>query len=385
MTQDNSFENRIVTLPNVLSLLRILLVPVFVWVFSECKEAVWTAALIVAAGVTDLLDGYFARRMRMETKLGKILDPAADKICQAGMCLIMIRRHPLMLYALLFFLVKEAVVISLGYAYMRKTGIVNDARWYGKASSIVQYFAVLALLINPQISEFSATVIISICIAAHAISMILYSWFYIYGLRHPDHVPGVAMRPIDWSTMVMYLLFLASFFLLMFTSGDSYLADVLVKPLFIFLRLAAIVGTTGIPAFFLGEKMHRDRLDPERFPFKCQPWEENGAFYEKFGIKWWKNRTPDMSKYMQRAFSKQGNMSRDPQHLKKLVLEMCSAEIVHWTLILISPVFGLLIESPWGWIITFFYIISNLCSIMIQRYNRPRIQMIIKRIEKRNV
>ncbi|MBQ8971861.1 MAG: CDP-alcohol phosphatidyltransferase family protein [Clostridia bacterium] len=382
--QENATEKKILTLPNALSAIRILLVPLFVWLYCACKDTLSTVIVIVCAGVTDVLDGVLARRLHMETRLGRILDPAADKVAQAAMGILLSFRYPLMFWSLLFFFVKEAILLALGYAYMRKTGIVNPSHWYGKASSVVQYVVVITLLLNPQISAFSATVLIGICIATNAVSLLLYGLFYITALRNPQHQPGAGMRPIDWSIFVMYLLFLVSCFLLLFTSGDSYLRDVLPRFVFVFLRLASIVGITGIPAFFLGEKLPRGMFNPEAFPFRCYSWEKEGALYEKLGIKYWKNRTPDMSKYIKRAFAKQGNMLRDPEHLKKLVLEMCSAEFVHWMLILLSPLFFLLIEAPYGAIIMALYVVSNLCSIMIQRYNRPRIQKIIKRIEKRN-
>ena len=382
--QENRIQNRVFTIPNLLSALRVALVPVFVWMYMSRKNVLATVLLIGGAGLTDMLDGLLARHMGMESRLGRILDPAADKICQAAMCLLMARRYPLMIWSLAFFAIKEAVIISLGYVYLKRTGIMNEAHWYGKAGSIVQYIVVLGLLLNPQISDFSANVMIGICIAANAVSLLFYTWFYVYGLKHPDVKPATAMRLVDWSNMVMYLLFLASVFLLMFTSGDGYLADVLPGFLFVFLRMAAIVGVTGIPAFFMGEKVKRDRLDPDAFPFAPWKWEQNGRIYEKVGIKWWKNRVPDMSKYMKRAFSKQGNLNRTPEHLHKLVLEMCSAELVHWFLFLVSPLFAILIPG-WGWPIMIGYIISNIMSIIIQRYNRPRIQEIIRRIEKRNV
>lgn len=273
-------------------------------------------------------------------------------------------------------------MVVLGWFYMRRTGVVNSARWYGKASSIVQYVAMLALILNPEITDYSAHVLISLCMASHVISLISYVIFYIRSLRNPEHVPGVAMRPIDWQIMGMYLLLMIAVFMLMFTAGDSFLIDVLPKPIYLFLRFASIVGTTGIPAFFLGEKLPRSMFDPERFPFKSFKWEDEGRIYDKLGIQKWKTHVPDMSKAIRRTFSKQGNMMRDPEHLRRLVKETCSAETVHWILILVSPVFPILMEEA-GVLSMIIDILGNLIFVIIQRYNRPRVLKIIQRIEKR--
>ena len=225
--QENRYQTRIITIPNVLTLIRLLLIPLFIWLYCACKEHIWSAVVVVTSGLTDVLDGFIARKCRMESNLGRVLDPVADKLAQAAMCFAMIYRYPIMLWVLIFFAVKELIMAALGWFYMRRTGVVNSARWYGKASSIVQYATMLALILNPTISEYSAHVLISLCMLTHAISLLLYVIFYIRSMLNPAHEPGVAMRPIDWQVMVMYLLLMLSVFLLMFTSGESFLREVL--------------------------------------------------------------------------------------------------------------------------------------------------------------
>lgn len=379
---ENRYQNRVFTMPNALSAVRILLIPLFMALYAA-KEYAWSAMALGVSGLTDMLDGLIARRFHMESNLGKILDPAADKLTQAAMCLMLLSRYSIMLWLLIFFAVKELAMVALGYCYMRRTGIVNSARWYGKASSIVQYAVILALLLMPRISDYSAHVLIALSMLSHAVSLGMYFVFYVRSIRNPSKEPGVAMRPIDWGIMVMYLLWILAIFMLLFTSGESTLKEVLSKPLYLFLRFASIVGTVGVAAFFLGEKIPRSWFNPEKFPFKSFKWENEGRIYEKIGIQHWKNRTPDMSKYIGRAFAKQGNLFRDPNHLRKLVAETCSAEAVHWVLICISPLFLILMEEG-GALAMVLYVLGNLVSLVIQRYNRPRIMKIIQRIEKKN-
>lgn len=378
----NKYWSRILTIPNVLTFIRLALIPLFMWIYFVRQDAVWSGIVVIVSGCSDILDGHIARRYHMESNLGRVLDPVADKLSQAAMCFALMIRYPIMFWLLIFFGIKEFSMAVLGWFYMRRTGVVNSARWYGKASSIVQYVAMIALILDPEIADYPAHVLIGLCMASHIISLLSYVFFYIRSLRNPNHVPGVAMRPIDWQIMTMYLLLMVSVFVLMFTSRESFLKDFLPKPLYLFLRFASIVGTVGISAFFIGEKLPRSMFDPDRFPFRSFEWEKDGHIYEKIRVQKWKTRVPDMSKSIRRTFSKQGNLMRDPQHLRRLVQETCSAELVHWALIALSPVFPILMEEA-GWMAMVIYILGNLAFVIIQRYNRPRVQQIIQRIEKR--
>ena len=187
-------------------------------------------------------------------------------------------------------------------------------------------------------------------------------------------------RRFDPGTVVMCLLFVVCIALFALTDGDKLLW--LPKPLFVFFRMASIVGILGILAYFIGESLPRSIYDPYRFPFKTYAWERSGRVYEKLGVKRRKAHAIDMSRFMKRSFPKQNTVTRDPGHLKRLVQEMCNAELVHWVLALLSPVFALLIEGWYGVVIAVFYALFNLSDVMIQRYNRPRILMILERLKR---
>ena len=85
------------TIPNCISLFRIFLVPCFAWVFLTAglpEDFTLAAVLLVVSAVSDLLDGWIARRFHMTSKLGKILDPAADKLTLFGVFVCMWARYP---------------------------------------------------------------------------------------------------------------------------------------------------------------------------------------------------------------------------------------------------------------------------------------------------
>ena len=75
-------EDRIWTIPNILSIFRMVLIPVFVWTYCGLKNDLATALVLLLSGISDTADGIIARRFNMITTLGKAIDPVADKLTQ---------------------------------------------------------------------------------------------------------------------------------------------------------------------------------------------------------------------------------------------------------------------------------------------------------------
>jgi glycosyl-4,4'-diaponeurosporenoate acyltransferase len=140
-----------------------------------------------------------------------------------------------------------------------------------------------------------------------------------------------------------------------------------------FFKFALIVAIIGATSHYIGQLLPRKNFhyaDPPYAPFS---WEEEGMFYTKFKIQFWKDKVPDMSQYVKSMFRKKISVFRDFDYINELVLETCVAEFVHWMLVLISPIFLVLMEGIAGWIGTILYALGNLPFVMIQRYNRPRL------------
>ena len=93
---ENRYQSRIITPPNLISFFRFLLIPVFIWLYCGLGKHVLAAVVLALSGVSDMLDGYIARRCHMESNLGRVLDPMADKLTQAAMCLALFYRYPIM-------------------------------------------------------------------------------------------------------------------------------------------------------------------------------------------------------------------------------------------------------------------------------------------------
>ena len=93
---ENKTENKILTIPNLLSLFRLILIPVIIWLYWFRKDYFPAGVLLIISGLTDLADGYIARHFNAVSNVGKILDPIADKLTQAAMLFCLVTRFPLM-------------------------------------------------------------------------------------------------------------------------------------------------------------------------------------------------------------------------------------------------------------------------------------------------
>ena len=147
------------TVPNLLSLIRILLIPVFGVLFYK-GEALWAVVVLILSGLTDLFDGKIARRFNQISELGKILDPIADKLTQITIAIVIFlvldkSQDPTMQWfkwVFLFFLFKELLMI-LGGAVMLAVGLrPGAAEIYGKVATFVFYgVMVVVLAFGPEV------------------------------------------------------------------------------------------------------------------------------------------------------------------------------------------------------------------------------------------
>jgi len=136
-------------LPNILSLFRLCLVPVFPLVFfSEVPNAnLWAALIYAIAAGTDVLDGVLARRLHKVTRLGRILDPLADKLMGASVIVCVAVRNPFLWWAAGLFCVKEALMGVGALVQYKKIDDVPPSDLFGKCAVSFFFGACLAILI----------------------------------------------------------------------------------------------------------------------------------------------------------------------------------------------------------------------------------------------
>lgn len=129
-------EDRLLTVPNLLSVIRLLLVPVFAWLLLGLHRPFAAAVLLAVMGATDWVDGYVARHFQQVSTVGKVLDPTADRVlvATAVVCAAVAGDVPVWLCAVVG--VRE-VVVSAGVIVLGALGVPRiDVVWVGKAGTL---------------------------------------------------------------------------------------------------------------------------------------------------------------------------------------------------------------------------------------------------------
>lgn len=172
-------------IPNLISAARIFLVPLFVSYYLNGKVTAAMGVVLLAAA-SDVLDGAIARRFNMVTRLGKILDPVADKLMQAAMMICAALETPVVWLLLGLHVLREAVLALTGLHVMLVTGQVHSAKWYGKLCTTMIYACMGALLLFPRMSEHAASVLVLCCIVPVSACLVMYLGNFLRILREYD-------------------------------------------------------------------------------------------------------------------------------------------------------------------------------------------------------
>ncbi|MEN8113146.1 MAG: CDP-alcohol phosphatidyltransferase family protein [Actinomycetota bacterium] len=131
------------TIPNVVSVIRILLIPAFIWLVL-IEETAWAGLLLGVIGATDWIDGYLARKLDQVTEVGKLLDPVADRLAVAVAVVLGLIVGVLPAWLGWGIIVRE-VLIGIGAVYGWTKGIRRlDVRWLGKTATLLLYFGITA-------------------------------------------------------------------------------------------------------------------------------------------------------------------------------------------------------------------------------------------------
>lgn len=144
-------RGKIMNLPNTLTLIRIILVPIYLLIFfSELPNRILLAGLIyILAGLTDVLDGHIARKYDLKTKLGTVLDPLADKLMTFAILISFTLSNYIPGWILLALGLKEILMICGGASlYLSKENIVLPSNKFGKIATASFYAATISVIFN---------------------------------------------------------------------------------------------------------------------------------------------------------------------------------------------------------------------------------------------
>lgn len=173
--EKSKYQDKILTVPNVLSAFRISLIPIIACLYLINKNYMMTGILVLFSGLTDVVDGWIARRFNMISDLGKILDPVADKSTQIVVAMLLVTRFQLMLLPLIIGVIKEIFMGISGYFVVKKCGVVLGAEWHGKLATVILTLTMALHLLWYEITPEFSTVTIMLSSVAIVLSLVLYA------------------------------------------------------------------------------------------------------------------------------------------------------------------------------------------------------------------
>ena len=161
-------------IPNILTMLRFVLIP-FILYFLSIDNYILTFVFLTLSGITDVLDGFIARKFNFITDFGKLIDPLADKATQLLTLAALVLKNIIPLWILGLLVLKEFVMIA-GASFLYGKELVVSSKWYGKLATVLIYVAIVCSLVIKQFSlpfKFD-TYIYYLAIISTIFSLIMY-------------------------------------------------------------------------------------------------------------------------------------------------------------------------------------------------------------------
>jgi len=163
--------------PNVLTSIRIGLVPPMIYSYLYMTKNGETVAFFIFlfSAITDVLDGYIARKYNMITKLGTVLDPLADKMMLISVLTIFVLSNKIRFWVLALMAFKELLMIFGAYFLYNSDDVVIPANIYGKISTLMFYLSGFAIMLDLQIGM----VLMNLFVMINMISLIIYLYRFV--------------------------------------------------------------------------------------------------------------------------------------------------------------------------------------------------------------
>lgn len=170
------------TIPNILSLFRLSLIPVYAGLYLNATEKyqfILAGTVLTISCLTDMIDGKIARKYDMITTLGKILDPLADKLTQFALTICLSMKYPVLYPVLSLFVIKEMFQLVLGIVFLRRGKMLPGALMAGKVCTTVLFVSLILLVLMPDMNHGAVTMIASVDTIFLMISFVSYALAYL--------------------------------------------------------------------------------------------------------------------------------------------------------------------------------------------------------------
>lgn len=171
------WKKEILTIPNLLSLFRFILIPFYVYIYlnaTEPRHYIIAATILAVSCLTDLVDGKIARKFNMISNVGKVLDPLADKFTQIALIICLVSSHPELKALLALFVVKESFQLVAMVLMLRKGKALDGALPAGKISTTVLFISLTLMVLMPNMKPRTAFILTVICFVVMLVAFIEY-------------------------------------------------------------------------------------------------------------------------------------------------------------------------------------------------------------------
>lgn len=149
------WKKEIFTIPNMLSLFRLVLIPVYTIIYlnaAEPREYFLAGAILAVSCLTDMIDGQIARHFNMISTVGKVLDPLADKLTQLALTICLSVKYPALRGVLILFVIKELFQLSVTCVKFRQGKVLPGALIAGKVCTTVLFVSLILLVLMPNLN-----------------------------------------------------------------------------------------------------------------------------------------------------------------------------------------------------------------------------------------
>ena len=134
--------------PNILTIIRFILVP-FIVGFALQDNYIVAAVFLILSAITDVADGYIARKFNFITDFGKLMDPLADKFTQVATLIVLVVQGIIHWWIVVIVLIKEFILV-VGASFLYGKDLVVSSKWYGKAATVLFYIAIFLSMMFKQ-------------------------------------------------------------------------------------------------------------------------------------------------------------------------------------------------------------------------------------------
>lgn len=177
------WKKEIFTIPNLLSLFRLILIPVYVAIYLDAESAAdyyLAAGILAVSCLTDLIDGKIARHFNMISSLGKVLDPVADKATQFTLIICLTIKYSVLKYLIILFVLKEGFQLIAGGITYHNGKMLKGALISGKICTTILFLSLITMVMLPELSVNAVNIIVIVDAVFMLIAFINYIIAYFF-------------------------------------------------------------------------------------------------------------------------------------------------------------------------------------------------------------